>query len=1015
MLWLNRICIVLLLIILSFPTASPGDATEDQFNFATGLLIKKEYDMAEEEFEDLLQKKPDFEKRDIALYRLGESRYHQKKNAKAIEAYQEVVTKHTESEKLPQSYFRLGQLMSEKDHRKAAGYYAKLAEKWPDNKLVEAAMYWNAEELFLCEDWRNAVSVYRKALEKFPGGRYEAHSIYSICWAELKQGNNKAATTAARKFLGKFPDHELSAECKIKLADSLHKQKSHAEAATIYAELKNGTGKTAKEAAIGYAWSLYDQKKLKEASAAFLGAAKVLGEDERGEIAVFNAGNSLVEAEQYAEAESIFKGLAKKDAEGTVAPEAQYWQGYCLVRQKEFKKAEVVLEKLVSAGRAGKRIVEAKQVLAEAKFGAGKHAEAATIYADIAENHRDHDLADEAGYSRMLALEKEGSLGEAEKAGTEFLSAFEKSKIRHLVVFARAEYRFRQDKFKEAKTDLDEFLAGKDHGDLEDDALYKQGWCCMKLEEPSTAAGHFKSLATKFPESPLAAEGSYMGGRALEKAGKKDAAIKQYEECLKSFAKSEFAERSDLALAVLALDKGEAAAALERTRAFVAKSDASAALSEFAHLYMGEALNDLKKYEEAINAYKKVTATSPAGTDAAYGKAWALRKLDKHEQAAAIFGEIAAGESPKTEDAAFWYGRALEDAGKVEEADKAYSKFAAKYPKSDRHDEALYRGGLAQLKSGNVDAGGGTLRTFVTNRKDSSFADNAIYDLAWAYKEKKQDDDAVKLWEQLLKDYPESALVPDVSFRIGEVLYDKKDYAGAVSRYEACLAKGDVPFGDKVLYKLGWAYKRTDKIQDSQESFLRIGKDFPKSELVAESHYRLGRILQEQGKNAEAVAQYVLVKSGDFHERALFGHAECERLQDRSGEALGLYKSLLEKYPKTEFVPQAFLGKGHCFREMGAHKDAIDSYNGVIDATDTVDAASALLGIGYSHFAQEAYRDAAKAFLKVDILYGYEEVKPEALHMLSKAWDKAGQSDRAAKYKKELSERYPDATFGDQP
>lgn len=1012
MLWLNRVCIVLLLITFAFPSTSPGDATEDQFNFATGLLIKKEYDMAEEEFEDLLQKKPDFENRDVALYRLGETRYHQKKNAKAIESYLEVVTKHVESEKLPQSYFRLGQLVSEKDHRQAAGYYAKLAEKWPDNKLVEAAMYWNAEELFLCEDWKNAVSVYRKAIEKFPGGRYEAHSIYSICWAELKQGNNEAATTAARKFLEKFPDHELATECKLKLADALHKQKSYVDSAAIYAELKSGTDKTAKEAAIGYAWSLYDQKKLKEASAAFLSAAEVLGEDERGEIAVFNAGNSLVEAEQYAEAESIFKGLAEKEAKSTVVPEAQYWRGYCLVRQKQFNDAESVLEKLVSDGRAGKRIVEAKQVLAEAKFGAGKHAEAATIYADIAENHKDHDLADEAGYSRMLALEKSGSLAEAEEAGSEFLSAFEKSHIRHLVVFARAEYRFRQDKFKEAKADLEVFLAGKEHGDLEDDALYKQGWCCMKLEDPKTAAGHFKLLATKIPDSPLAAEGSYMGGRALEKAGEKDAAIKQYEECLKNFSKSEYAQRADLALAVLALDKGKADAALQRTKAFVGKSGVSKDLSEFAHLYMGEALSDLEKYDEAIKAYDEVTATSPAGTDAAYGKAWALRKLARHEASSAIFGELAAGKSPKSEDAAFWLGRALEDAGKLDEADKAYSGFAAKYPKSDRHDEAVYRGGLAQLKNGKIDAGGGTLQTFVTNRKDSSFADNAIYDLAWAYKEKDQFDESMNLWEQLLKEYPESPLVPDVSFRIGEVLYDKKDYAGAVSKYEACLAKGDVPFGDKVLYKLGWAYKRTDNMEGSQETFLKIGKDFPKSDLVAESHYRVGRILQEQKKNAEAIAQYVQVKSGEFHERALFGNAECERLQGGSGKALELYKALLEKYPKTEFAPQAFLGKGHCYREIGAHKDAIDSYDAVIEATDTVDAAEALLGIGYSHFAQEAYRDAAKAFLKVDILYGYEELKPEALHMLSQAWVKAGQPDRAAKYKKELSERYPDASFG---
>lgn len=1012
---LNRFTIFLIITILGFSGIAYGDATEDQYNFATGLLIKKEYEMAEEEFEDLLDNNPEFEHRDVALYRLGESRYHLKKNTEAIEAYQAVVSNHVDSEKLPQSLFRLGQLTSGKDHRKAAGYYEELTKKWPDHKLAEAAMYWTAEELFLCGDWKNAAAMYRKAVEKFPGGKYEAHSIYSICWAELKQGNNEAASVAARKFLEKFPEHELVAECKLKLADSLHKQKKYGESAKIYLDLRTGADKTSREAAIGYAWSLYDQKKLKDASAAFLKAAELLeNKDERKEVAMFNAGNSLVEATDYAAAEKVFKSLSDQYPGGSVAPEAQYWRGYCLVRDKKFKEAESILERLVSSDKTGKRTVEAKQVLAESKFGAGKYGEAAAIYADIVEKHPDHDLADEAGYSRMLSLEKKGSLGEAEKAGTEFLARFKNSEIRHLVLFARAEYRFRQEKLKDAEADLNEFLSGDKHGDLEDDALYKLGWSCLKLDKPAVAAGHFKMLATKHPKSPLAAEGSYMGGRSEEKAGNTAEAEKQYKACLETFPGNEFSRRSDLALAVLTLDRGDAEATLERTRAFLAKPGVSGDLSKFAHLYMGEALSALEKHEDAIRAYENAGTGGQAGTDAAYGKAWALRKLERHEEAAVIFGNIAAGSSTKAADAAFWKGRALEDAGKTAEAGVAYAEFEQNYRETERHDESVYRNGLMLLKNGDIPAGAKKLQAFIDSRGDSDFADNALYDLAWAYKENKQIEEALQMWKQLLQDFPDSPLVMDVNFRVGEVLYERKDYAGAASQYENCLAKGDVSFGDKVLYKLGWAHKRLNNADKSRGAFLRIGKDFPKSELVPESHYRVGRILQEQGKYAEAISHYSRIKSGDFHERALFGNGECERLQSRPNEALALYGNLLKEYPDTEFASQAHLGKGHCYREMGAYQDSVESYKAVVSATDTIDAASALLGIGYCHFARKAYQDAAKAFLKVDILYGYEELKPEALQMLSQTWEKAGQSEKAEKYKQELQKRYPDAAAGDQ-
>ena len=128
-------------------------------------------------------------------------------------------------------------------------------------------------------------------------------------------------------------------------------------------------------------------------------------------------------------------------------------------------------------------------------------------------------------------------------------------------------------------------------------------------------------------------------------------------------------------------------------------------------------------------------------------------------------------------------------------------------------------------------------------------------------------------------------------------------------------------------------------------------------------------------------------------------------------EALDLYNGTLQKYPKTEFAIQVNLGKGHCYRTLGAFQDAADAYELVVKATDTIDAASALIGIGYSQFAREQYKEAAKTFLKVDILYGYEELKPEALAMTSKSWEKAGDAEKAGKYRQELERRYPDSKF----
>lgn len=107
----------------------PADEAADQFNFATGLLVRKEYDLAVEEFQGLLQKHPNFKEADVALCRLGEAFYKLGKDDEAAAAYTKVTENHPQSEKLPQAYYRLGELTAKKDHAKAAGLYAVVAEK----------------------------------------------------------------------------------------------------------------------------------------------------------------------------------------------------------------------------------------------------------------------------------------------------------------------------------------------------------------------------------------------------------------------------------------------------------------------------------------------------------------------------------------------------------------------------------------------------------------------------------------------------------------------------------------------------------------------------------------------------------------------------------------------------------------------------------------------------------------------------------------------------------------------
>ena len=1004
---LKRTIPLLLALCVPFLTA---DEAEDQFNFATGLLIKNEPEMAADEFKDLLASHPNIAKADVALYRLGEALSKTGDDAGAKKALQKLVSGYPASEKLPQGTFRLAQLTAPTDHAGAAKLYGRVAEKWPDNPLAEAALYWSAEELFKAEKWSPAAKAYATVMDKHPTGKYVAHALYSRGWSELKADRLEAALAAFRDFLEKFPRHEFAPESRLKMAETLRKLKRYDEAVAAYDKTIVGSGAFSADAAIGRAWALYENKQMADAAKAFEKAAQALGNDERAGVCLFNAGNALVEGGDFEGAAGLFARLTDGFSGHELAPTAGYWRGYCLTQLKRFDEAVPVLDGVLKGGKLEEKAVELHHTLAEARMGAEQYEAAAKAYASVCKKAPQHELADEAAYGRMLALGKAGDLAAAEAAGDAFFRGHAKSEIAPLARFALAEYRFRLKKYAEAASSFEALLADRPKEELVDDAHYKIGWCAMHLDDARRSEKHF-ALAARMNASPLAPESAFMAGRTSEQFGDTKKATVHYNACVKGWPETEYAQRAGLALAFLDIGNKQFEKALARADAFL-KDHPDSELASYAHLYRGEALLELGRLDDSLDAYANVpTEGGGAALDAAYGMAWAHRKAERHQKAADTFQRVAGSSSDKAVDAAFWTGRSLEDVGKLAEAAGRYKAFLADHADSPHADEAAYRQALCLLNDKQLDEAGKLYAAYLEERPQSALIDQARYDLAWVHLENKDTGKARTILEDLLKQHPDSKLAADVAFRLGEMAYDEEDYAAAGKWYESALEREGITFADKVLYKLGWSRDRLGESESAAATFARIPQEHAASELATEANYHAGRLQQKLKRLEEARAAYAKVASGPFAEKALFQTAECWRAESRHKEALEAYEKLLADYPETQFLNQANLGRGHSCRAVGAFKDALEAYRAVIKATDTIDAASALLGEGYTHFAQGNHKDAAKAFLKVDILYGYEELKPEALAMLAGTWEKAGNEEKAKKYRKELLSRYPDSDF----
>jgi TolA-binding protein len=1004
-----RISLVITLFVLVAAIFSIADKAEDQFNFATGLMIKKEYELAVSEFRSLLQKYPDFKFADLAWFRLGETLYKLGDKAEAEKAFRKVITAYPASEKVSASYFRLAQIVSARDHKEAAQLYRTIVEKFPADPLAESAMYGCGEELFQVEDWDGAIKAYSEVLVKWPNGTYAPSAMYSLGWCNLKKQQFESAEKKFREFLEKFGSHELANECRIKLAETLQKLKKYNEAIAEYDKVMSAGGKIGYEASVGKAWCLYEQRKLKESAESFKKAAGMVNKNDDGfAVCIFNAGNSFLEAEEYEKAYSEFDLLTSSCPEHKLASEAKYWKGYCQLKQGKFDEALKIFTQL--RGHVPGKEAEILYCIAEAKMGKRDYDGAAVAYSEMAERFPEHSLADESAYGRIVALERMGDLKGVESACRDYFSKFAGRNTAGAVRFALAECQFRAGKYREALEEFRKFVASNRSEDLALSAETKIGWCLYNLKNFTDAEKQFVAVVTKYPRSQFAGESAYMAGKCAEDAGNRVAARNHYEACIKNYADSEYALRAKLALMVMELQEKKYESVLQRAESFISLHSDNV-LVNFARIYKGEALLELGRFNEALASYLSVKPGEGVPyIDAQYGVAWVRRRMGEHEEASRVFFKIAEQKADKAEEAEFWGCRSLEDANKYVEASQRYAEFVRSYPGSARLAEAMYRQALCLYKAKKYDESEKVYQTLLQNLRNSEYADNALYDMAWMAKERGMTNSAEKIFEQLLKEYPSTELASDVNFRLGELAEESKNYTNAIAYYETSLSRGGASIGDKILYKLAWCYDHINQTDKAISTFVRIYREYPQSDLVDEAHYRSGRLLQKIGKLSEALKEYMAV-SGKFREHALFQTAECYRLQEKYKEGLEKYDEILKLFPKTDFAVQIYLGKGHCYRALGAFRDAIDAYQKVIDMTDTIDAAHAALGIGYSYFAQGNYQDAIKAFLKVDILYGYNELKPEALSMVAKSWEKIGDKEKAKQYIDELKRRYPESKF----
>jgi TolA-binding protein len=513
--------------------------------------------------------------------------------------------------------------------------------------------------------------------------------------------------------------------------------------------------------------------------------------------------------------------------------------------------------------------------------------------------------------------------------------------------------------------------------------LFTRGEALYQAAEWKGAAGSYAAVLARFPGSPYAAQSLYSRGWALFQAGSFEGALADF-------------------------------------RAFQERYPTNALAAE-CQLKAGDSLRQLRRLDEAVRAYDPVCAAGGRlAPDAWAGKAWALYAQRDFDAAQAAFCAAAQACGRDARAAAY-----LSQAGHAGEAaqraaveqvrlDHAAGRYEAALARADaclvRHATGA---ALPQLRLARAEALlelkrlPEALQAYLqVGGADAAAAASASYGAAWVLLAQGKKDEARQRFEAFARQYPKHLLAPDASFRIGELAYEKEEFAAAATHYEIAAA-APAAFRDKALYKLGWAREKQAQREPAAQAFLRLAQQHPASEHAPEARYRAGCLLQAMGRLDEARAALAAAGDSVFAEKAACGVADCWRAAGSNTEAAVAYGQVLARWPRGECRLRALLGRADAQRAAGAFAGAAADYAEAAAAGETREAAQAMLGQGHCWLALKKWDDAARCFLKVDVLYGFDELKPEALALAARCRELAGDAAKAAACREELKKRFP--------
>ncbi len=247
-----------------------------------------------------------------------------------------------------------------------------------------------------------------------------------------------------------------------------------------------------------------------------------------------------------------------------------------------------------------------------------------------------------------------------------------------------------------------------------------------------------------------------------------------------------------------------------------------------------------------------------------------------------------------------------------QKAMSVYEKELEAYDKKQRSDEPIMpRISLVQTMD--------YCYRLLKDYPDLGAKDKVYYRLAMAHLQEGNPVRSHNFFLQLVKEYPNSPVMLEAHFRIGEFHFDRREHRQAIEEYKYLLGHWDNPYFDMALYKLGWCYYNLSDYTNAITTLVYLLEDIDlvertdsriigksKADLKSESMQYIASCYSEFG-GPQAAKSFFSGRTEKYYALpTLTKLADLYQKRNYYSETVETYQVILELFPFHEKAPELY-------------------------------------------------------------------------------------------------------------